>query len=143
MNCHERMIAALNRQQPDRVPVFSCTEEQNQNIGKNLVGTMLRAAGFEVVDLGTDVPAARIVEAVRQHGATVVALSVLLTPMVGQLQTVVEAFTEAGKRSQVKIVIGGACTTPRLAEEMDCDAYGPDAVAAVRICEGLLAEANT
>ena len=76
----------------------------------------------------------------RQHGAGVVALSVLLTPMVGQLRTVVEAFTEAETRSQVKIVIGGACTTPRLAEEMGCDAYGPDAVAAVRICEGLLEE---
>ncbi len=123
--------------------VLATVKGDIHDIGKNLVGTMLRAAGFEVVDLGTDVPAARIVEAVRQHGAGVVALSVLLTPMVGQLQTVVEAFTGAGRRSQVKIVIGGACTTPRLAEEMGCDAYGPDAVAAVRICEGLLAEANT
>ncbi len=120
--------------------VLATVKGDIHNIGKNLVGTMLRAAGFEVVDLGTDVPAARIVEAVQQHGAGVVALSVLLTPMVGQLRTVVEAFTEAGKRSQVKIVIGGACTTPRLAEEMGCDAYGPDAVAAVRICEGLLAD---
>ncbi len=123
--------------------VLATVEGDIHNIGKNLVGTMLRAAGFEVVDLGTDVPAARIVEAVQQHGAGVVALSVLLTPMAGQLQTVVEAFTEAGKRSQVKIVIGGACTIPRLAEEMGCDAYGPDAVAAVRICEGLLAEGST
>lgn len=123
--------------------VLATVKGDIHDIGKNLVGTMLRAAGFEVVDLGTDVPAARIVEAVQQHGAGVVALSVLLTPMVGQLQTVVEAFTEAGKRSQVKIVIGGACTTPRLAEEMGCDAYGPDAVAAVRICEGLLAEGST
>ncbi|MBE9472782.1 MAG: cobalamin-dependent protein [Chloroflexi bacterium] len=120
--------------------VLATVKGDIHNIGKNLVGTMLRAAGFEVVDLGTDVPAARIVEAVQQHGAGVVALSVLLTPMVGQLQTVAEAFTEAGRRSQVKIVIGGACTTPRLAEEMGCDAYGPDAVAAVRICEGLLAD---
>jgi 5-methyltetrahydrofolate--homocysteine methyltransferase len=99
---------------------------------------MLRAAGFEVVDLGVDVPAARIVEAVRKHRAGVVALSVLLTPMIGQLQAVVEALTEAGLRSQAKIVIGGACTTPRLAEEMDCDGYGADAVEAVRICEALL-----
>ncbi|MDY6877979.1 MAG: hypothetical protein SWK90_17490 [Chloroflexota bacterium] len=60
-------------------------------------------------------------------------------PLVGHLQTVVEAFTEVGKRSQVKIVIGGACTTPRMAEEVGCGAYGLDAVAAARICEGLLA----
>ena len=108
------------------------------DIGKNLVGVMLRAAGFEVVDLGVDVPAARIVEAIRRHRAGVVALSVLLTPMVGQLQTVIEALTEAGLRSQVKIVIGGACTTARLAKKMGCDAHGPDAVAAVRVCEELL-----
>jgi len=68
-----------------------------------------------------------------------VALSVLLTPMVGQLRTVVEALTEAGLRSQVKVVIGVAFPTQRLIEDLDCDAYGPDAVAAVRICEELMA----
>ncbi len=120
--------------------VLATVEGDIHEIGKNLVGTMLQAAGFEIVDLGVDVPATRIVEAVRHHGAGVVALSVLLTPMVGRLRTVVEAFTEAGTRSQVKIVVGGACTTPRLAEEMGCDAYGLDAVAAVRICGGLLEE---
>jgi len=119
--------------------VLATVKGDIHEIGKRLVGTMLRAAGFEVVDLGVDVPAARIVEAVRAHRAGIVALSVLLTPMVGQLQAVVEALTEAGLRSRVKIIIGGACTTPRLAAEMDCDAHGPDAVAAVRICEGLLA----
>jgi methanogenic corrinoid protein MtbC1 len=118
--------------------VLATVEGDIHEIGKNLVGTMLHAAGFEVVDLGEDVPAGRIVEAVREHQAGVVGLSVLLTPMIGQLRTVVEALTEAGLRSQVKVVIGGACTTPRLAEEMGCDAHGPDAVAAVRICEGLL-----
>jgi len=119
--------------------VLATVQGDIHEIGKNLVGTMLRAAGFEVVDLGVDVPAARIVEAVRKHRAGVVALSVLLTPMVGQLQTVVEALTEAGLRSQAKVVIGGACTTLRLAKEMDCDGYGADAVEAVRICEALLA----
>jgi 5-methyltetrahydrofolate--homocysteine methyltransferase len=101
----QRTIAALNRQQPDRVPVFSCTEEQNQ-----------------------------IYEILGEEGS-----AVLLRPMIGQLRTVLEALTEAGLRSQVRVVIGGACTTPRLAEEMGCDAHGPDAVAAGRICEGLLA----
>ncbi len=117
--------------------VLTTVEGDIHDIGKNLVGTMLRAAGFTVVDLGVDVPAARIVEAVRRNQAGVVALSVLLTPMVGQLETVIEALTEAGLRAQVKIVIGGACTSARLAQEMDCDAYGPDAVAAVQICEEL------
>ena len=118
--------------------VLATVKGDIHEIGRDLVGTMLRAAGFEVVDLGVDVPAARIVEAVRAHGARVVGLSVLLTPMVGQLRAVVEALTETGLRPQVKIIVGGACTTPRLAEEMGCDAHGRDAVAAVRICEDML-----
>ncbi len=119
--------------------VLATVQGDIHDIGKNLAGTMLRAAGFEVLDLGSDVPAARVVEAVREHKAGVVGLSVLLTPMVSQLQSTIDALTEAGLRPQVKIVIGGACTTPRLAEEMGCDAHGADAVAAVRICQELLA----
>ena len=123
--------------------VLATAEGDIHEIGRGLVGTMLRAAGFGVVDLGVDVPAARVVEAVQAHRADVVGLSVLLTPMVGQLRAVVEALTERGLRSRVKVIVGGACTTPRLAEEMGCDAHGPDAVAAVRICEELLAGDTT
>jgi 5-methyltetrahydrofolate--homocysteine methyltransferase len=117
------------------VVVLATVQGDIHDLGKNLVRAMVEAAGFEVIDLGVDVPAARIVEAVRQRRADVVALSALLTPMVGQLRTVVEAITEAGLRDQVKIIIGGACTTPRLAKEMGCDAHGADAIAAVRLCE--------
>jgi methanogenic corrinoid protein MtbC1 len=123
--------------------VLATVEGDIHEIGRGLVGTMLKAAGFQVVDLGVDVPAACIVAAVREYGADVVGLSVLLTPMVGQLQAVVEALTETGLRSRVKVVVGGACTTPRLAEETGCDAHGADAVAAVRICEELLAGDTT
>jgi len=119
--------------------VLATVKGDVHELGKNLVGTMLRAAGFEVVDLGVDVPAARIVQAVRAHQATIVGLSVLLTTMIGQLQTVVDELIEAGLRSQIKVIIGGACTTPRLAQEIGCDAHGADAVTAVRICEDLLA----
>jgi 5-methyltetrahydrofolate--homocysteine methyltransferase len=118
--------------------VLATVKGDIHEIGRDLVGTMLQASGFEVVDLGADVPATRIVEAVREHGAGVVGLSVLLTPMVGQILTVIEALTETGLRPQVKVIVGGACTTPRLAEEMGCDAHGRDAVAAVRICEDML-----
>lgn len=118
--------------------VLATVKGDIHEIGKNLVGMMLQAAGFEVIDLGVDVSAARIVEAVRERQAGVVALSVLLTTMVGQLQTVVEELIEAGLRSQVRVIIGGACTTPSLAEAMGCDAHGADAVAAARICQALL-----
>lgn len=119
--------------------VLATVKGDIHEIGKNLVGTMLGAAGFEVVDLGVDVPASRIVSAVREHEAAILGLSVLLTTMVGQLRAVVEEITEAGLRSQTRIIVGGACTTPGLAEEMGCDAHGADAVAAVRACEELMA----
>ena len=120
--------------------VLATVKGDIHEIGKNLVSTMLGAAGFDVVDLGVDVPASRIVEAIREHRAGVLGLSVLLTTMVGQLGVVVEELTEAGLRPQTRIVIGGACTTPELAKEMGCDAHGADAVAAVRICEAFMAE---
>ena len=106
------------------------------DIGKNLVGTMLSSAGFKVVDLGVDVPADRVVEAVRANSATAVGLSVLLTTMVGSIGEVVDALKRAGLRDSVKIAIGGACTTQELADRFGVDAMGRDAVEAVRIFSG-------
>ena len=109
------------------------------DIGKNLVATMLSSAGYKVVDLGTDVSEDKIVEAVRSNNAGAVGLSVLLTPMVESIRDVVNALKAAGLRDQVKIAIGGACTTQELADKMGVDALGRDAVEAIRIFEGFFA----
>lgn len=130
------LLEKTNRQGKGTI-LLATVKGDIHDIGKNLVGTMLRAAGFEVVDLGADVPAQRIVDEARRTKAEVVGLSVLLTPMVQQLRATVEALSQAGLRGQVRIVIGGACTTPDLAEAMGGDAHGVDAVAAVRLCERL------
>ena len=106
------------------------------DIGKNLVGTMLSSSGFKVIDLGTDVPAEEIVKAVRDNDAQAVGLSVLLTSMVQSIGEVVRALDAAGLRSNVKVAIGGACTTQELCDKMGADALGRDAVEAVRIFEG-------
>ena len=115
--------------------VLATVKGDIHDLGKNLVGMMLRASGFEVIDLGSNVAAQQIIEAVRKHQAKIVALSLLLTPMVVSLRSAVEEITGAGLRQQVKIIIGGACTTPGLAKEMGCDAHGDDAMAAVNLCE--------
>ncbi len=126
--------------QPDKGTVVLCTVKGDiHDIGKNLVGTMLSSAGIKVIDLGVDVHEDKVVEAVKANGARAVALSVLLTTMVNSVGDVVSALTEAGLRDQVKIAIGGACTTQELAERMKVDAMGRDAVEAVRIFEGWLA----
>jgi methanogenic corrinoid protein MtbC1 len=105
------------------------------DIGKNLVGTMLSAAGFKVIDLGVDVAEARVVESLRESGASLVGMSVLITPMISSVGDVIDAVREAGLRDKVKIAIGGACTTPELVERFGLDALGRDAVDAVRIFE--------
>jgi methanogenic corrinoid protein MtbC1 len=102
-------------------------------IGKNIVGMILSANGFEVIDLGVDVPAQRILDTAKSSGARFIGLSALLTTMVESILEVVSAAGAAGLRDRVKIVIGGACTSMELCKEMGADAYGETAIDALRI----------
>jgi corrinoid protein of di/trimethylamine methyltransferase len=107
-------------------------------IGKNLVGMMLTASGFEVHDLGVDVAPERFVEKVREVRANVVGVSALLTTtMVGQ-RAVITALADAGLRDGVKVVVGGAPVTRAWAEEIGADGYGEDAVGAVTVTRELV-----
>ena len=102
-------------------------------IGKNIVGMILSANGFDVIDLGVDVPTRKIIETVKETGARFIGLSALLTTMVGSIRDVVESSRTAGLRDRVKIVIGGACTSEDLCREMGADDYGETAIDALRI----------
>ncbi len=125
---------------PDKGTVVVATVKGDiHDIGKNIVGMMLSAAGFRVIDLGVDVHEDKIVQAVKETGARGVGLSSLLTTMIESIKETVEALTRAGLRDKVKIAIGGACTSERLAQEMGVDACGADAVQAVKIFQELLA----
>ena len=108
-------------------------------IGKSLVATMLAANGFEVHDLGVDVPTERFVETVRQTGASLVGLSALLTTTMGGQKTVIEALSQAGLRDQVKVMVGGAPVTDRWATDIGADGYAQDAVSAVALATRLAA----
>jgi 5-methyltetrahydrofolate--homocysteine methyltransferase len=107
------------------------------DIGKNLVAMMLKGSGFEVVDLGTDVPPERFIDAIRA-GADVVAMSALLTTTMTSMKDVVEAIGAAGLRDKVRIIVGGAPITARYAAEIGADGYAPDASKAVRKVRELL-----
>jgi 5-methyltetrahydrofolate--homocysteine methyltransferase len=108
------------------------------DIGKNLVAMMLEGSGFEIVDLGVDVPADKFIEAIRE-GASVVAMSALLTTTMTNMQTAIEAIKEAGLREQVRIIIGGAPITKAYADEIGADGYAEDASSAVRLVKEVLA----
>jgi corrinoid protein of di/trimethylamine methyltransferase len=110
------------------------------DIGKNLVTLMLRVNGFEVVDLGVDVPPERFVEAVEKYRPDIVGMSALLTTTMLEMRNVIDALKSAGLRDKVKIIVGGAPVTGEFAREIGADAYGRDAVDAVEKCIRLLEE---
>ncbi|MDX9864073.1 MAG: corrinoid protein [Anaerolineaceae bacterium] len=108
------------------------------DIGKNLVAMMLEGASFEIIDLGTDVSADKFVEAVKESGAEVVAMSALLTTTMPNMVTTIAALEEAGLRDKVKIMVGGAPLTQDYAEKIGADGYAADANQAVARARSLL-----
>lgn len=118
--------------------VLGTVEGDLHDIGKSLVGMLLDGNGFDVVDLGVDVQAAAFVQAIRDHGARIVALSALLTTTTPQFRTVVEAVRDAGLRDRVKIMVGGAPVSQRMAGEVGADGFAADCVAAVDEAERLM-----
>ncbi len=109
------------------------------DIGKNLVASMLAGGGFEVVDLGVNVKPDQFVDAVRQTGVKIVALSALLTTTMPAMRSTIQALREAGVRGQVKVLIGGAPVTREFAVEIGADGYSPHASGAVDLARKLAA----
>ena len=103
------------------------------DIGKNIVGIMLKGAGFEVIDLGNDVPADRIVEETRKNNVQFLGLSALLTTTMREMEKVVKALQNEGIRDKVRVLIGGAPTSAKFAEQIGADAYCRDAFHAVDV----------
>ncbi len=108
------------------------------DIGKNLVCMMLEGAGFQVVDLGTDVSPEAFVSAVQEHQPEFVAMSALLTTTMPNMQTTIEALKAAGVRDSVKVLIGGAPITDAYAEKIGADGYASDASRAVKLAKSLV-----
>ena len=110
------------------------------DIGKNLVAMMIESAGFEVIDLGVDVPAEKFVEAIKANpDCKIVGLSALLTTTMPAMKEAVAAIIDAGLKSQVKIMVGGAPITQEFADEIGADAYTPDAASAAQKAKELVA----
>src|SRR5271157_596229 len=110
------------------------------DIGKNIVSTLLTAAGFDVVDLGKDVSAEKIVEVVQNEGADIIALSALLTMTVTEIEKVVKLLEENGLRDKVTIICGGAPLNQDLATRLGADISCDDATEGVTVCRNIMAE---
>jgi corrinoid protein of di/trimethylamine methyltransferase len=108
------------------------------NIGKSMLCTLLVADGFQVFDLGIDVPTERLVEAVKEHKPDVLALSALLTITAMEQRNVIEALKEAGIRDTVKVIVGGGAISDDFAASIGADGYDPTAPGGVTLCRTLL-----
>lgn len=108
------------------------------DIGKNLVSLMLEGAGYEIIDLGVDVPAEEFVRKVIEIKPDIVGMSALLTTTMASMKTTLDALTAAGLRDQVKVIVGGAPVTEAYAQQIEADGFSPDASRAVNVVKELL-----
>jgi len=118
--------------------VIGTVQGDLHDIGKNLVKMMLEGAGFETIDLGVDVKPDDFVAAVREHQPQLLGMSALLTTTMPGMKATIEALEEAGLRDTVKIMVGGAPVTAAFAEQIEADAYAPDAATAVDVARKLV-----
>lgn len=118
--------------------VIGVVEGDTHDIGKNLVKIMLETAGFEMIDLGRDVPLQNFVDKAKEVNAAFVCMSTLMTTTMGGMKTVVELLKEAGIRENVKVVIGGGPISKKFSNIIGADGYSPNATEAVKLVKRLL-----
>jgi methylmalonyl-CoA mutase cobalamin-binding domain/chain len=137
----EPLLAKMERGESLGKVVVGTVKGDVHDIGKNIVVGLLRGAGFEVFDLGVDVPAQKFVEKLQETGARVLGLSALLSSTYPELKNVIDALAEAGLRDQVVTIIGGAPVDEQVREFAGADYYAKDAVAGVSMCKVVYASA--
>jgi 5-methyltetrahydrofolate--homocysteine methyltransferase len=109
------------------------------DIGKNIVAIMLKGAGYEIIDLGADVPSDRIIDAVKEHQASFLGLSALLTTTMRVMGDIIDKLEKEGVRDKVKVFIGGAPTSPEFARQIGANAHCADAFQAIDILKTMAA----
>jgi len=134
------LLAARGAQSKGRI-VIGTVKGDLHDIGKNLVAALLEGGGFEVIDLGVNVPPEKFVATVREKDAQVVALSALLTTTMLSMKTTIDAIKDAGMRDRVKVLVGGAPVTKKFADEIGADGYSENAAGAVSLARQTMASA--
>ena len=117
--------------------LFATVKGDLHDIGKNIVAILLRGAGYTVTDIGNDIEAAEIIEAVKKEKPDILALSALLTSTMGGMEETIKALNEAGLRNSVKVIVGGAPISQEYADSIGADGYGADGFHAVAVVRSL------
>ena len=118
--------------------LMATVEGDLHDIGKNLASMLLEGSGFEVIDLGTDIPPEEFVEGIKEHEPDILGMSALLTTTMPNMESTIEALEEAGVRDEVKIMVGGAPVGQEFADEIGADGYAPDGSAATDLAKDLI-----
>jgi methylmalonyl-CoA mutase cobalamin-binding domain/chain len=126
------LLAAGGERKAQSRVLLATVKGDLHDLGKNMVGAMLKTAGFEVIDLGKDTPTDKIVDAVKELKPQIVGLSALLTTTVPQQKVVIEALRAEGLLEDVRVMVGGAPVTQEWANEAGADGFAPDAPEAVQ-----------
>ncbi len=120
------------------IVILGTVENDVHDIGKNIVGTLLTAHGFKVIDLGRSVTPSTFLDVAEKEGADVIAMSSLMTTTRPAQRSTINLFNEVGARDKYKIIVGGGCVNQEWADEIGADGYAPDAAATVDLCKALL-----
>jgi corrinoid protein of di/trimethylamine methyltransferase len=118
--------------------VFGTVKGDVHDIGKNMVETMLRCAGFDVIDMGVDVPPERFIQALKDSNAEILGLSALITTSFDSMKETVDAVKKAGLRDKVKILVGGGIVDDKVVKYTGADGYAIDAMNAVKLVESIM-----
>ena len=127
---------------PDKIAVMGTIKGDLHDIGKNLVGMMLKGASFAIYDLGTNVTVDRFMAAAREHKADLIGISALLTTTMGNMRGVIEAVREADDMPNLRVIVGGAAVTKEFANQIGADGWAPDAGSAVILALRVVGEAR-
>ena len=136
------LLADMDLGEEDKSGLFviGTVDEDIHNIGKNILITMLKANGFDVIDLGVEVPNEEFLEAVKEHEPDILGMSALMTMTMDHQEEVIELLEEEGYRDELKVMVGGAPTSPEWRDEIGADGYGDNASKAVDVATELLEE---
>lgn len=144
--CSDAMYAGLDVLKPHlesadnqnkKKAVIGVVEGDTHDIGKNLVKIMLETAGFEMYDLGRDVPLDQFIEKAKEVNADLICISTLMTTTMGGMQTIIEKLKEQGIRDQFKVMVGGSPISRKFADDIGADGYSVNAVEAVKVAKEL------
>ena len=138
MDILKPLVAGESSSLSTKKAVLGTVEGDIHSIGKSIVAMLLESSGFEIIDIGVDIPAARFVEAVKKEQPVIVGMSAMLTTTMSRMKDVIEALKEASLRGKTHVMVGGAPITQEFADEIGADGYAPDASSAVEKAKGLI-----